>query len=267
MNRAIDENKNLEKNDFENIKNLCFNSSHLWKEIEECLEKLCLYLKNSKISSDIRELLTKKEFQNEEKILLNIEALIQEFLVEMEAEDLNIFFIEFFRVSSIYRYCVDYKIKAYEVIDNYINIITNHLNSNDKTRIDINLVIEKDILMINKAQFLFWDEKYDNSKLILDDLIFQFHNETDQHYIIKMTNFISCGLTYLAWINYIKNNMDEAEKCFVLSIKTISTLKTFYGEDYNLPNFLQISKRKLKIYGKFILIYRSIFKFLIYFWT
>ena len=107
------------KFDNENIKNFSFNSKQQWKEIEECLQKLCLYLKNFQISSDIENLLANKGFNNEEQILLKLEALFKDYIIEMEVEDLNIFFIEFFRVSSIYRFCVDYKIKAYEIIDHY----------------------------------------------------------------------------------------------------------------------------------------------------
>ncbi len=159
-----------------------FNLSFIWKEVEISIFKIISYLKENRIGEEMKEILTDPKYNSKESSnfvkLEYVLSILDNTLKENISEELNVFFIQFYRLAAIYLFCTDDKPKAYEIINRFISKINENFKSKEETEIDINLLIERDKLFINKAQMLFWDEKYEESMQIIYSKIAYYEKDT-----------------------------------------------------------------------------------------
>lgn len=231
-----------------------FNQDFIWKEVEHSIVKIISYLKDNKIGIEIRD-----AYQNKNEEITNVERLkaiiliLDKALLDNKSEYLNVFFIEFYRLCAIYLYCTDNKIKTYEIIEKFLYLINEYLRLNEDEMKDINLLVERDKLDLNKAQMLFWEEKYEEAEGIIYDKLAYFQNEsTDELYVLKMTNFYISILVYKAWINVFNKDNIEAEKSFLLAIQILRDYKHLILQKFEDPNIKELYKRKVKILHQYI---------------
>lgn len=240
---------------------LCFNTKFIWKEVETSIHKVVSYLKDNKIGQELSEVVYATqnhihnqvhEFTNSEKLNM-IMLILDKALKENKSEELNTFFIEFYRLSALFLFSVDERNRAIELVEKLVNKINHSFKNKEEMEIDINLLIERDKLLLNKAQMLFWEECYEESLQIIYSKIAYFQKETtDEIYCLKMMNFIISVLNYQGWIYAMKLELEEAEKSFLLANQMIKDGKKLLQDNIQAPDYRELYKRKVKTFHQYL---------------
>jgi tetratricopeptide (TPR) repeat protein len=236
---------------------LNFNTKFIWKEVESSIHKVVSYLKDNKIGQELNEVVYQShnhghESSDNEKLNMII-LILDKALKENKSEELNTFFIEFYRLSALFLFCIDERNRAIEIVDKFINKINHSFKNKEEMEIDINLLIERDKLLLNKAQMLFWEECYEESLQIIYSKIAYFQKETtDEIYCLKMMNFIISVLNYQGWIYAMKQEPEEAEKSFLLANQMIKDAKKLLQDNIQEPDFRELFKRKVKTFHQYL---------------
>lgn len=232
---------------------LGLNTNHIWKELEHSIMKIVQYLKNFTIAEDIRNIVLESENEITKLEKLNsIINILQKALDENKSEQTNLFFVEFFRMSALFYFSMEDKMKAFEIVDKYIMLLNEKMTLKGDNFVDINILAERDKLILNKSQMLFWDGSYDQCEAIIFNKLSYFENEnTDDIYILEMTNFYITILTYKAWIHVIKKIWMK-QKSFILAMNLLKEYKRLLIENFEEPDFKEVYKRKVKIYDQYL---------------
>jgi hypothetical protein len=239
------------------------NAKGIWLDIETCLLRICKYLDKNKLGLNIKDILEEKTVKKSEKHTFkdkfsDVFHLISNTVKENKSEEINSFFIEFFRLSALFYYSINEENKALELLDYYIVKINEHIEGLEEEFHDKNLLIERDRMLINKAQILFWEDRIYEANEIIDNRInYLKEGVADEYYLIKMTFFYSTLLSYKAWIYFYDNDEVEADKAFYLSIKLVKDLKRLMKD--HTSDLRDLHKRQIKLYDQYsnFLIFRD----------
>lgn len=240
-----------------------FNSNSIWKEIDSILNRIVKYLDKNKLASSIKETLgNDPDLVNNNKVSKNY-SVIEKFqeiyshitntLKDNKLEETNSFFVEYFRLSALFFYSTGETSKAIDLLNEYISNINNHLQGVEEEFHDKNLLIERDRMLINKAEILFWENRYYECNEIINNRIsYLKEGLADEYYLIKMTYFYSTILTYKAWIFLIDDDDIEADKSFYLSIKLLKDFKKILESSFSKPDYTELHKRQVNIYDQYV---------------
>lgn len=243
-----------------------FNSISIWEEIELVLLRICKYLDRNKLAQNIKEIINKQKIihkttdnkSSSQEKFYEVFNLMSNVIKENKAEEINVFFVEFFRLSSLYFFSINESLKAFDILDSFIVKINDNIQGLEEEFHDKNLLIERDRMLINKAQMLFWEDRIRECNEIINNRIsYLKEGLADEYYLIKMTFFYSTLLSYKAWIYFYDNDEVEADKSFYLSIKLIKDLKNIMK--VNNLDLRDLHKRQIKLYDQYLnfLIFRD----------
>ena len=124
--------------------NYDFKTEYYWDEIFSSYLKIVSYLKENKIGEELCKIMS-DENSTELNIdkLKSIIAILDKALVDNPSETLNIFFLEFYRLSAIYFFTTDNTTKALEIIDRFRIDINQSFKGVSEELLDVNLVVMK----------------------------------------------------------------------------------------------------------------------------
>lgn len=235
-----------------------------WEELELCLGIITKYLSQSKLGESILESLnTKGRGEKGAKDIISMTDRFNEVhhIINTNVKDnkyieLNAFFVDYYRLASLFQYSIGNKQGAHDTLDYFIDKINRKLEEKNEDLQDKNLLIERDKMLINKSQLLFWENRFvEANEIITNRVNYITEGKTDDHYLIKTTFFYCTILCYKAWILLVTDEDDcdiEADKCFLLSIKLVKNLKHALKENNNIQEFNEENKRLVKIYDQYV---------------
>jgi len=229
-----------------------FNLLFFWEEVESALRKIITYLQENKISEEIREILKDIKKPNQEK-LENVVNILDKALLENPTEQLNIFFLEFYRLASLYFFCMEIKIKAYDIVEKFLKRINFNFKGKIEKEIDVNILVERDKFILNKAQMYFWDEKLIESLELIDGRLSYFRlDTTDEYYCYKIFPIIISSLCYKGWTHAIQNKEIDARNAFILAIDYANSYEEWLTTYFKNPDLSEAYKRRIKAYHQYL---------------
>lgn len=225
-----------------------------WHELVESMQNIYKNFVKSEISPKELQMLIESEEQNTgvpdiatiDIIIDTINRYIQEYKIPGSTT----LFLEFRRHAAIYLFSIGSQEKSLELLKDIITNINENIEQS-KLNLDINLVCTKDCVKLNMAAIHFWLENYEESRIILEEVITYYESTDDELYLIKMVSFISVAFTYLAWIYAKKNLLEDAEKAFLHALKVLKTVKMHTKDKLKEEGFINTKTKKIFIYGMF----------------
>jgi len=238
--------------DLTSITNSFCSPKKSWHELLKSIGNIYKNFKKSEIDPKELYLLIKSEELNSGvPDIASIDVLtetINRYIEEYKIPGSTTLFLEYRRHAAIYLFSIGSQEKSLELLKDIINNINDTIETS-KLNLDINLVSVKDCIKLNMAAIHFWLEDYEESRLLLEEVI-TFYEATDNElYLIKMVSFISVAFTYLAWIYAKKNLLEDAEKAFLHALKVIKTVKCYTKDRLKEECFINIKAKKIFIFG------------------
>jgi len=175
---------------------------------------------------------------------------INRYIQEYKIPGSTTLFLDFRRHAAIFLFSIGSQEKSLELMKDIVSIINEGIEES-KNNLDINLVCVKDCVKLNIAAIQFWLENYEESRLILEEVITYYESTDDELYLIKMVSFISVAFTYLAWIYAKKLAYEDAEKAFLHALKVLKTVKMHTKDRLKDEGFIYTYTKKIFIYGKY----------------
>lgn len=231
-----------------------FNSETIWTDIQGSIADLCSHLKETKLGEDLKSILSQieKSRKSQGENFRAVLFLIQSAVKENKAEETNILFINFFRLASIFLFLSHDREKAHDFLDLFIGRIDSRLKGIEEEFQDKNLLIERDKMLLGKAQFYFWEGKFDRANQIINNRLEYFISQSvDEFYMIKMTYFYVNILCYKAWICLHESDQIEADKCFFLASKLLKDLKNKLIANFPTVGLCELYRRQVKVYDQY----------------
>jgi len=241
--------------DLTSISNTFCNPKKSWHELVESMQNIYKNFIKSEINPiELHNLIKSEELNPGVPDIASVDIIIESinrYIQEYKIPGSTTLFLEFRRHAAIYLFAIGSQEKSLELLKDIITIINEKVESS-KFNLDINLVCVKDCVKLNMAAIQFWLENYEESRIILEEIITYYESTDDELYLIKMVGFISVAFTYLAWI-YAKNgDLEDAEKAFLHALKVIKTVKMHTKDKLKEQGFINTKTRKIFIYGKLI---------------
>jgi tetratricopeptide (TPR) repeat protein len=231
------------------------NPKKAWLEMLSAIKTIYVNFKKSQIDPEELIDILKEDEKNKNSIpdVASIDLLIKtinRYINEYKIPSSTTIFLEFSRTAAIYLFSIGSREKSLEILREIIAII-NEANETTKKNEDINLICVKDCVKINQACINFWYENFEESRNQLEEVITYYESTEDELYLIKMVNFVSVGLTYLAWIYTKMNEFEDAAKAFYHALQVISAVKKHSKERLQDEKFINTKTKKIFIYGKY----------------
>lgn len=235
------------------ISSVFCNPKKAWFELLNSIKHIYKNFQKSQIDpEELAEVLVEDE-KNKSSIpdVASIDLLIKtinRYIHEYKIPEAITLFLEFKRHAAIYLFSIGSQEKSLEILKEIITVV-NETNESTKGNVDINLVCIKDCVKLNQASIHFWLEDFEESRLLLEEVVTYYESTNEELYLIKMVNFVSVAFTYLAWIYTKKNEFDDAERAFLHSLKVLNTVKRHSKNKLKELNFINTKSKKIFIYG------------------
>lgn len=240
--------------DINSVSSNYLNPKKAWLELLSAINTIYNNFTKSQIDpEELKEVLV-EDVKNKTSIpdVASIDLLIKtinRYIQEYKIPSATTIFLEFSRHAAVYLFSIGSKEKSLDILKEIVAII-NEANDNTRNNEDINLICVKDCVKINQACIHFWLENFEESRLLLEEVITYYESTDEELYLIKMVNFISVAFTYLAWIYTKQNEFEDAERAFLHSLKVVSTVKKHSKEEMKETSFINTKSKKIFIYGK-----------------
>jgi hypothetical protein len=236
-----------------------------WQELLGSLSHIQKNFKKSQIEpEELKLVLTEDDnFKNNIPDLNTIISLIDtidRYIKEYKIPNSINLFLEFKRHAAVYIFSIGSQEKAIEFLKEILTLV---IETNNKTKgnEDNNLICIRDCVKLNLASINFWLENFDESRSLLEEVIFEYENKTNDLYLLKMVNFISVAFTYLGWISAKRNELEDAEKSFMHALRVIKIVKRHNLEYLKEDNFINTKTKKVYIYDQLINFYTYVENF------
>jgi tetratricopeptide (TPR) repeat protein len=241
--------------DILSITNTFCNPRKAWHELCVSIGNIYKNFKKSQIDpKELIEMIESSETNNgvpDNQSILRIIDAMKRYIEEYKIDDSNTLFLEFKRHAAIYLFAIKSTEKSLEILKDILTAINNKIEGT-RENMDLNLVCVKDVVKLNQASIFFWLENFDESRMLLEEVITNYESTEDELYLIKMVNFVSVAFTYLAWIYAKKGGNEEAEKAFLHALKVIKSVKqhtTNKASEGKEERFINTKSKKIFIYG------------------
>lgn len=227
-----------------------------WFELCSSINNIYKNFKKSQI--DPRELLDLIESSEQNNgvpdngSIITLIDVMKRYIEEYKIDDSNTLFLEFKRHSAIYLFSIGSTEKALDIFKDILNSINQKIEGT-QDNLDINIVCVKDVVKLNQAAIHFWNENFDEARMLIEEVVTYYESNDDELYLIKMVNFVSVAFTYLAWIYARNDSKEEAEKAFFHGLKVLKMIKTHTKDkiiiDKDESNFINTKPKKIFIFG------------------
>lgn len=239
--------------DLTSINNTFCSPKKSWHELVESMRNIQKNFKKSEIDpKELDELIESEALNTGVPDIASIDIIIDSinrYIQEYKIPGSTTLFLDFRRHAAIFLFSIGSQEKALELMKDIVSTINENIEES-KNNLDINLVCVKDSVKLNIAAIQFWLENYEESRLILEEVITYYESTDDELYLIKMVSFISVAFTYLAWIYAKKKSYEDAEKAFLHALKVIKTVKMHTKDKLKDEGFIYTHTKKIFIYGK-----------------
>lgn len=239
------------------------NPKKSWFDLMESVKHINNNFKKNQISpeeiSEILEIDTSTNTIPDQVSIENIRSAFHRIKNEYRISQNSNMFLEFDRLTAVYLFSIGAPEKAIELLNSIINSINESIETT-KNNLDISLLCLKDCVKLNIASIYFWQHNFDDAKALIEEVLTFYEAFDNELYLIKMTNFISVSLTYLAWYYVKKEEYDDAEKSFFHALKVLSTVKQFTKSSGD-PSFIYTKHKKIFIYDQLINFYSFLGKY------
>lgn len=234
--------------------------SRTWDELFSSVTSIYSNFIQSKIfPEELKEFIEEKDISEHKGIpdIASIENLLRvmdRYIVEYKIPNSTFLFVDFKRHCAIYFFSIGDTFKSLQLLKEILSLLNDNIEQS-KLNIDINLLCLKDCVKLNQACIMFWTEDYEESRLLLEEVLTYYEATDEEMYLIKMVNFISIAFTYLSWIYVRKEQYEDAEKAFLHSIKVLSTVKSYTNYELGETEFIDTKIRKIYLFDQLINFY------------